>query len=349
MALVSPPAAQRRIKPLVKRALAERARRSRRPPVLRTGPQQGPPTIYYLTPDHPAPSGGIRAMYRHVDLLRAAGREAAILHHREGFACTWFEHATRVTAAPAVTLGPEDVLVVPEIYGPFVDRLPAGPRLIAFNQNAYLTFDRVPAGQRVPYERFELAVTVSEDSAEYLRFAFDGLDVRVVPNAIDPALFKPAADPPGRRIALMPRKRPDEADQVLRLLGTRLDGWVVDVIEGGSERETAERLRAASVFLAFGHREGFGLPAAEAMASGCYVVGFPAFGGRELFDPAFSCAVEDGDVLALARATAGVLEQFERDPAAVRQMGAEAMERIRANYAPDRQRRELLRVFDTLR
>jgi glycosyltransferase involved in cell wall biosynthesis len=219
---------------------------------------------------------------------------------------------------------------------------------VAFNQNAYLTFDRVPAGQAVPYDRFELAITVSEDSAEYLRFAFDGLRVSVVPNAIDPTMFTPSDAVVGRRIALMPRKRPDEADQVLRLLGRRLDGWEVDVIEGGSERDTAERLRAAAVFLAFGHREGFGLPAAEAMASGCYVIGFPAFGGREIFDPAFSCPVEDGDVLAMARATAGVLEQFEREPASIRRMGADAMAHIRRRYAPDRQRTELLRVFGGL-
>ena len=180
------------IKPLVKRALEAQRLRARRPPELRAGVAGGPPTIYYLCPDFAVPSGGIRAVYRHVDLLNAAGRAAAVLHHKDRFACTWFEHSTRVVGAPSVRLTPDDVLVVPEIYGPFIDQLPREPRLLAFNQNAYLTFDRVPHGRPVPYDRFAAALTVSHDSADYLRFAFPGLPVSVASNAIDPGAFHPA-------------------------------------------------------------------------------------------------------------------------------------------------------------
>ena len=59
------------------------------------------------------------------------------------------------------------------------------------------------------YDGVAAAMTVSPDSAEYLRFAFPGLKVSVVRNAIDPAIFHPGAEPPGRRIAVMPRKRPE--------------------------------------------------------------------------------------------------------------------------------------------
>jgi glycosyltransferase involved in cell wall biosynthesis len=337
------------VKPLVRRALEERARRERALPRLRTGPQMTAPTIYYLTPDYNVPSGGIRAEYKHVDLLNAAGFEAAVLHHAGGFACDWFAHSTRVAAAPDVTLGPHDVLVVPEIYGPHLDKLPDGPTLVAFNQNAYLTFDRVPPGQAVRYDGFARALTVSPDSAEFLRFAFPGLDVRVVPNAIDPTVFHPAPSPPGRTLALMPRKRPAEADQVLRLLGDRLDGWEVVTIAGGSERDVAEAMRGAAIFLAFGHQEGFGLPPAEAMASGCYVVGFPAFGGREVLDPAFSAPVEDGDVLAMARAVLAAMDRHERDPEGLRATAAQGTAHVRATFPPERQRAELLSAFAGLR
>ena len=294
------------------------------------------------------PSGGIRAQYRHVDLLNAAGRRATVLHHASGFACDWFPHETRIAAAPDVVLGPEDVLVVPEIYGPHLAKLPDGPVLVALNQNAYLTFDRVPGGQAVRYDAFARALVVSPDSAEFLRFAFPGLDVRVVPNAIDPEVFHPAAAAPGRVLALMPRKRPAEADQVLRLLGDRLDGWEVVTIAGGSEAEVAAAMRGAAIFLAFGHQEGFGLPPAEAMASGCYVAGFPAFGGREVFDPAFSAPVEDGDVLGLARATAAAMEAYERDPEALRATAALGTAHVRATFPPERQRAELLSSFEGL-
>jgi glycosyltransferase involved in cell wall biosynthesis len=339
----------RAVKRLAKRVLAERARRAWRPPALRGGPQAGPPTIYYLTPDYPAPTGGIRVAYRHVDLLNESGRAAAIVHHREGYSCRWFEHSTRVHGAPSVRLGPEDVLVVPEMYGQFLDDLPHEPKLVAFSQNAYMTFDRVPPGRPVPYDRVTAAMTVSQDSAEYLRFAFPGLSVSVVRNAIDTSIFRPAAEPPGRRLAVMPRKRPADADQVLRLLGERLRGWDVATIDGMSEGETAELMRSSAIFLAFGLQEGFGLPPAEAMASGCYVIGFPAFGGREIFDPAFSSPIEDGDVLTFAREVARAMSEFDRDPATLHRAGAQAAEHVRRTYSAALQRAELLEFMDRVR
>lgn len=338
--------AARRARAALARVAARRARRRCRPPALNVAERGGADrTVYYLCPDHASPSGGVRAIYRHVDLLNEAGIDAAVLHHRRGFSCRWFEHSTRVRAASAVALSPHDVLVVPEIYGPYLERLPEGPRLVAFNQNAYLTFARLAPGQGLSYRRFEAAMAVSRDSAEYLRFAFPGLEVSVVPNSIDCELFRPGGRLPPRRLATMPRKRAAEADQILRLLGARLDGWEVVEIEGRSEVEVARLLRESPIFLALGRQEGFGLPAAEAMASGCFVVGFPGFGGRELFDPRCSGPVEDGDVLGAAVRIAGALELYEARPAELREAGMRARRRIVEAWAPAGQRRALLDFF----
>lgn len=335
------------------RSLAEglrrrRVLRRRRPPALRIGAGAGERTIYYLCPNYPDPSGGIRVIYRHVDALNEAGRPAAVLHHSDGFRCTWFENTTRVVGAPSAELGPDDVLVVPEVYGPFLELLPSEVRRVAFNQNGYLTFQHAAAGQVPAYGGFEAAMTVSEDSAELLRFAFPGLRVDVVPNSIDPELFWAQEGLPPRRLALMPRKRPGDADLIFRLLGERLGGWEVTPIEGASEGETAAALRSAPVFLALGFREGFGLPAAEAMASGCFVVGFPGFGGREVFDPSFSVAVEDGDVLGAARALAAACERYEAEPEAVRADGGRAAAAILERYSRANQVARLLEFFDRL-
>lgn len=334
----------RRSARLLARGLARRrALRWRVPPALEVGPPAGQPTVYYLCPDYPVPSGGIRVIYRHVDILDAAGIRAAVLHHSDGYSCSWFEHSTRVFGAPSVRLSAADTLVVPEVYGPFLDRLPQAPRLVAFNQNAYLTFEHTAAAGAELYARFEAAMTVSEDSAEYLRFAFPGLRVEPVADAVDTAVFHPAEEQPQRRLALMPRKRRQEAAEIVRLLGARLDGWELTAIEGASERQTAAALRAAPLFLALGRREGFGMPAAEAMASGCYVVGFPGFGGRELFDPAWARAVEDGDVLAAARELGQAMARYEENPEAVRALGERARRHATSRFSLERQRDDVLR------
>jgi glycosyltransferase involved in cell wall biosynthesis len=331
---------------LAKRLSAGRELRRRRLPPLRVAATaDGPPTVYYLCPDYQEPSGGIRVIYRHVDVLEQAGIPAAVLHHRPGFSAEWFEHSTRVLAAPQVELSAADLLVVPEIYGPFLERLPSGPTLIGFNQNAYLTFQHVQDGQLPAYDRFAAALAVSPDSAEYLRFAFPGLEVAVVGNAIDADRFHPDPGSPPRRLALLPGKRPQEADELLRLLGERISGWDVVRIEGASEQQVADALRGAPIFVALGRREGFGLPAAEAMASGCYVVGFPGFGGRDLFEAGCSQAVEDGDVLTLARQVAATIDRYEREPEAVREAGARASRHALALCSAQRQREELLDFY----
>jgi glycosyltransferase involved in cell wall biosynthesis len=328
----------RKARRLERQVARRRALRYRRPPRLRVGEAGASPTVYYLCPDYPLPSGGIRVIYRHVDILAAAGIEAAVLHHADDFSCEWFDHSTRTVGAASTTLGPRDTLVVPEVYAPFFNRLPSGPRLVAFNQNAYLTFEHTEAAGPRLYERFAAAMTVSEDSAEYLRFAFPGLRAEAVRNAVDPALFHPAAETPARRLALMPRKRPGEAEEILRLLGARLDGWEVTPIGGVSERDAAAALREAPIFLALGRREGFGMPAAEAMASGCFVVGFPGYGGRELFDDAWSRAVEDGDVLAAARELAAAMSCYEKHPDRLRELGARAAREVTERFSLERQR-----------
>ena len=334
---------------LVERRLSRRrALRWRVPPDLAVGEAGGPATVYYLCPDYPVPSGGIRVIYRHVDLLNEAGVRAAVLHHADGFSCGWFEHSTRTVGAPSTRLSPADTLVVPEVYAPFFDRIPSGPRLVAFNQNAYLTFEHTEAAGPDLYRRFEAAMTVSGDSAEYLRFAFPGLRAEAVPNGVDPEVFHPAAEAPPKRLALMPRKRPEEAAEILRLLGRRLDGWEVTPIEGASEAEAAAALRTAPIFLALGRREGFGMPAAEAMASGCFVVGFPGFGGRELFDGDWARGIEDGDVLAAATELAAAMARYEETPEPLRKQGERARAEVATRFSLERQRDAVLEFHRSL-
>jgi glycosyltransferase involved in cell wall biosynthesis len=84
------------------------------------------------------------------------------------------------------------------------------------------------------------------------------------------------------------------------------------------------------------------------MATGCYVIGFPGFGGREIFDPSYSEPIEDGDVLSMARAAAEWLARYEQDPMAVREAGARASEHIRARYSLERLRAELIAFYEDL-
>ncbi|WP_229068343.1 glycosyltransferase [Actinoplanes sp. DH11] len=348
----------RPVRDALRRAAGNRDLRRRTPPAIRFDPAAaGTGTIYYLTPDEASPAGGIRVIYRHVDLLNAAGRAAAVLHDRPGFRVGWFANETRVVSARDVTLGTGDLLVVPEFYGPGLGALPDGCRTVVFNQNAYQTFDRVPFGTTGPGAPYagvgglEALLTVSQDNAALLRHAFPGLPVHEARVVVDERLFHPGDAPAGRRIGFMPRRRAREQEQLLHILRNRgvLDGWELVPIDGLSEAQTAGVLRTCAVFLSFSEREGFGLPPAEAMASGAYVVGFTGLAGRDFFDPAYCAPVAEADLLAFAVAVEDALRRHREDPAALTAAGRAAAKQIHARYHEDGLRQDLLAFYDTLR
>ncbi|MFI5838327.1 glycosyltransferase [Catenuloplanes sp. NPDC051500] len=344
--------AARRVAHAVQRAQDVKVRQ---PPAIRTGPPSGQPVIYYLTPDNPKPSGGLRQIYRHVDLLNASGTAAAVLHHERGFRCDWFPNDTRVTSAAEAVLTPEDLLVVAEWYGPALGRLPAGLRKVIFNQNAYRTFDQQPFDATPPgaplagVANVLALLAVSEDNEEFLRYAFPQVPVGRARVVVDTDVFFPGDrdEIPARRIAYLPRRRRADAEQVLHLLRARgaLTGWELVPIDGVPESGIAELLRGCPVFLSFSEREGFGLPPAEAMASGAYVVGFTGLGGREFFDEMFSVPVPEDDVLAFAKRAAQALETYETDPGGVRAMGRLAAHHIRDRYSVDGLRDDLAAFY----
>lgn len=329
----------------------------RQPPRLAvTTRQSGPPTAYYLAPDLPTHSGGVRVIYRHVDVLNSMGIPAAVVHAKPGFRAGWFANETRVLPASEVTIGPDDVLVAPECYGPGLWRLPEEARIVIFNQGAYHTFDLIPFDTTPPgwpyagIKRLAALLTVSDDSAELLRYAFPDIPLRIVRAVVDPALFHPADEPPARRIAYTTHRRAQERSQLLHLLRARgvLDGWELVPIRGRTERETAEIMRGSAIFLSFSEREGFGLPPAEAMASGCYVVGYTGMGGREFLDPAYCAPVPDGDLLAFARSVEEACTAYDTNPDDFAKAGRTASERILTQYSAARLRSDLRAFYAAL-
>jgi len=333
--------------------------RWRRPTVPRmsvTAHAQRRGTMWCVVPDWNKPAGGPRKQYQCVDVLNAAGIPAAVVHHSPGFRCDWFRNETKVFAASEIEVSPADVIVIPEIYGSSICQLPKGIRQVILNQNAYLTLDALGRGVEEaakPYLHnpdLVAVVAVSDQNADLLRYAFRDITVHRVRWSVNPALYFPPATAPGKRIAYMPRRRADEAAQVLALLKLRgiLDGWEIVPISNRSESEVAEIMRSCRLFLSFSEREGLGLPPLEAMACGCLVVGFTGYAGAEFFAKPYAVAVEDGDVGAFAAEVERVLAWTEQDPAAAREAALEGSRRALSNYSPEVERRDLVSLFEPL-
>jgi glycosyltransferase involved in cell wall biosynthesis len=330
-------------------------------------------TIYFGCPDKDYPVGGIRAIYRHVDVLNRNGFDAFVLHHYFPFRCTWFENETRVAhqvrnrslgarvarrvrrslgrpTSTALPLEAGDVLAVPEVMPGLADQAPGVPKVV-FNQNAYLTFAPYTLEvepQSLAYRRPDVlgAIVVSEDSRSYLETLFPDLLVRRLHYGIDPQLFAFTAAKK-RQIAYMPRKNARDIHQVLlrlRLTG-RLEGWKLAEIAGRPQAEAAAILRASAVYLSSGSPEGFGLPAAEAMLAGCVVVGYHGFGGSEFLTEALGFPIPLGDVVAFAETVAEVLEKFDSAPQELTRRAESASRFVAENYSPEREERDLVEIW----
>jgi hypothetical protein len=341
---------------LARSAIAARVRGRSQVPKLRVASRQPhAPTVWMICPDWDKPTGGIRVQYRAVDSLNAAGISAAIVHHKAGFACTWFEHETRIVPAPDVVVGEHDVIVVPEVYGASIGDLPKGIRQVIFNQNAYNTLDSLMSddGAAAPYSDnpdLTAVLVVSQDNAELLRYVFPAAPVLRVRVGLDEALYHPPDRAPANRIAYMPRRRRHDVAEVLRLLEIRgvFERWEPIAIDGCSEAGVADALRSSRVFLSFSEREGFGLPPCEALACGCIVVGFDGFAGREFFRDPFAVAVPDGDVVGMARETERVLRRIEDRPSEMAAASAAGSRFIRDAYPLEATSQDLVDIFTPL-
>jgi len=165
----------------------------------------------------------------------------------------------------------------------------------------------------------------SEVSKGFLSRVFHLAAIDIVPNHVDPAIFFPRAKK--MQIALMPHKLQRQAALLRAMLHVKypqLRSIPWRAIMNMTEEQTAEILGESTIYLSLSSMESFGLVPIEAMASGCIVVGFHGYGGREYagaengfwFSPEFLEEVVD----ALA-AVANGLQANDAKLAAMREAG----------------------------
>lgn len=248
----------------------------------------------------------------------------------------------------SVQIGQDDFLVIPEVYGPGIGNAAKGSSKIIFNQNAHYTFDGYPLEVHqmdTPYGHKEViaVITVSKHNQEYLSHAFPSLKLNVIHYGFDPKIFYPQRIKK-KQIAFMSRKLRKDAVQIINILKYRnaLRGFNVVEIDSVSEERVAEILRESLIFLSFSHEEGWGMPASEAMASGCLVIGYDGFAGKEFFLTDHSYPVMQGDILSFSKTLERAINEYEINPKAVLDKGLKASEFILKEFSLEREEREVV-------
>lgn len=325
--------------------------------------------ILFVCPDLDQPAGGIKQIYRQVDVLNQLGYKAYVLHGQKNFRVTWFKNSTpvlwdyrvskidairtRITIHSAIQkiknfkikkkakvvldISDKDTIVLPEFYGKDLEDAFADYTTIVYNQNCYYSFRGYNYSDNIDnsiynQNRLKAVIVASEDAKRYMN-TFSNKPLFRVKYGIDSSVFNYNKNKK-RQIAYMPRKLREDAIQVFNILhhNKALNGWDIAPISGLNESEVAKILGESAVFLSFNHREGFGMPPAEAMACGCVVVGYQGQGGREIFKPEFSYPVYDRDITAFVETLQEVLRLFDDDNDEFLAKGKSASEFINKNY-----------------
>lgn len=331
-----------------------RERENRRVPALRVEGTSSTPTIYYLAPCENKPSGGVKVIYQHVEILSSIGFQSAVFHPKDGFRCDWFPSQARVVTPRTIKFAANDILVIPEFYGRSMPKIDDKVRKVVLNQAAHRTFDGMPltsTRSNAGYfglNNLEGLLCISEDNVELLNYAFPTIKKTLIRNVVDPRVFRQRSKKAEKIISFVPSRRHDELHQILHILqapgGQIAKGdWKLRELSGLSEEDMGDALRESAIFMSLSDRDGFGLPPAEAMATGCFVIGYPGAGGNEFFDPAYCSPVADTTQMIRA-----LHHGMATDPAKLAELGRAASSRILGYYTTEGLKSDLKRFYDDL-
>ncbi len=337
-------------------------------------------TIYFICPNNKFVTGGVKQILRQSQALKEAGYRTSVLIKNNKMKGNWFETPIETKYNPyffkfvkyltqkkklsffnklllkylrliSHPVKATDILVVPEIYGPKFHIIYPNTNFVVFNQNCYYTFNLYGIKgslKNLPYDspKFLANIVASNDGFEYLRYTFPDKQTHKITLGIDEKHFSFA---PGKqkKICYMPRKLSDDVNQVINILKIRglPDGWELVEIDNRSEREVAEIMKKSLIFLSFNHREGFGLPPVEAMACGCYVIGYAGRGGEEYFNPNYSKVITEGDIIGFVKQILDVVTKAENDISEIIAMGKTASIEILNRYNINQEKKDTYEIW----
>jgi Glycosyl transferases group 1 len=302
--------------------------------------------IFYECKDVTAPSGGVRRLYRHVEILNRHGFQAYVLHHTPGFKPTWFEtNAPTAYWTEELKLDRGDVMVMPASHPDVIIRTSGAEyeRVVIALGWAFI-YAGLPTGRDWRHFGIRHVIAGGMYEREFVLKSM-GLESTVIASGVDFTLFQPA-EHKKCQIAYMPRKNQNWFHMIASVFRSR-GGDNADVplvpIDKLSHREVGQLLSESAVFLNTAFPEGLARPPLEAMACGCLVVGFAGRGPLEYMRHEENCLIaDDMDVLTAADHLATAIDRFRKGGAAEMQAAARC---TAAAYSLEREEEKVVQYW----
>ena len=283
--------------------------------------------IIYGAPPSDTPSGGVKVIYRHSELMHKLGVESAVWHPGvEKFKCSWFN--SDVNLIKTEELSPNsDLIVLPEIwasnYVQFFKNL--GFRVAIYVQNCYFTHVNLNVNNdnaiNEAYQSADIILSISQDTSDYLIKILNVPEEKIILQrySIDYRLFRPRKK--SKIITYMPRKMSQHSARVISALNMLIPkDWKIKALDAMSEYEIASHLSESIIFLAFSEFEGLPVPPVEAALSGNIVIGYHGQGGREYWTKPSFVEIEQGDIKLFVSKTIENIDVIESNKLNIEEM-----------------------------
>lgn len=281
--------------------------------------------IFYACPENEYPRGGVKQIYRHVDILNENGLEAYVLHLSPGFRIGWFRNETRVcdqNEFECLYDERTDWIAVFEDVGDGFSIYPG--RKVIFNQNCYYGFACYKESEPTCYPPLDPQVkaifTVSEHNKTLLRFALPQVEFHLIVNSVNPDVFvQTSLRLKKRQIAFCGNKTLLQNYTCVHLLRGRaqqglngLTDFEWRFIRDAAEEEVARTLSESLVFVFLSAFEGCPLMPMEAVLSGCLVASWNSVPSAAYLPEAYT--FPEGDFVSLAAGIERMVDHHLANP-----------------------------------
>ncbi|WP_146125878.1 glycosyltransferase family 4 protein [Burkholderia vietnamiensis] len=305
--------------------------------------------IVYFCPKINAPSGGVKVIHRHSEIINAIGGSSEIFYIRpKDDKVDWFVHDA-VIRTHADFDSRLDFVILPEtqIFDTWSGLKESGVEYAIFVQNGYLISESISFRDAQDcYAGAKFIICISDDAIRCVHQFFPAHTDKIirVTYSVDGDLFKPSVK--DKIITYMPRKMRPHSSIVVPILKEKLpSGWSIRAIDGLSEAEVAKALGESRIFLAFSDFEGLPVPPVEAAFAGNFVIGYTGQGGREYWNPPVFESVDSGDIV---RFTDAVLKRISDIETYGMELNDSHTVMLRESFSREMERKLLQRMVETI-
>ena len=267
-------------------------------------------SIIYICPTgNNKPTGGIKIMYRHVEILSKLlpkGIESKIFHFEDiNFKCDWFPHNANFKKNTSFDPNKE-FAIIPEWMAVYHAKIlqKTAVKYGIFVQNGFFLHTKPSENFKdhevhEAYKKAKILISYSGEITECIKLTFPESSEKIfrINVSVNNKKFQYTEEIFKNKenlITYMPRKKKDHAGRLIFILNHRLPkNWQIKSLDNLIESDVIKFLNKSKVFLYFSELEGFGLPPVEAALCGNYVIGYTGESGKEywkipIFDEVFS-------------------------------------------------------------